>query len=148
MGFGDMSRKKQPHEIGELFSLQRHVQGLFHREARAGHGTGVCWTPVTDVYEMEDRFVIILEVPGIVRKDMEIVAQGNEIVIKGIRRPAPEFGKANFHQLEREFGEFHRVFTFETVLDPNRVEASLRNGVLVVTVPKASAGGADAVPVH
>ncbi len=132
-----MSRKSGRKDYDDLVELHRHVQGFLHRELGGGGGTGVCWTPLTDAYEMDDRFVIMLEVPGVLREDMEITAQGCEVVVKGLRRTAPEFGKANFHQIEREFGTFRRVFQFEHALDADGVDASLVDGVLTITLPKA-----------
>jgi HSP20 family protein len=95
------------------------------------------WTPVADVCETDESFVIIAELPGVDRDDIDVSATAREVLIRGARR-GPGCEPAQFVRLERGHGRFARRFAFATPLDVNAVTADLQDGVLTVTVPKAA----------
>lgn len=69
-------------------------------------------------------------------ENLEILIQGNELTIKGRRELTSEDG-AVFHRRERGIGEFARLLTLPVAVDAERAEATLKDGVLRVVMPKA-----------
>lgn len=92
--------------------------------------------PAINVWEDGERLIAEAEVPGLSMEDMEIYVVGNELTIKGHRK-TPEDGRRAFHRRERGTGEFSRVITLPVEVNADKVEATLKEGVLTVTMPKA-----------
>ncbi len=92
------------------------------------------YSPRTDVLELDDRMEIRLDVPGVTADAIDVKFEENTLLIRAIREDAAPRG-----YLHREFGDaqFRRAFTLPKGLDPSRIEASLKNGVLTLTLPKA-----------
>jgi HSP20 family protein len=98
--------------------------------------TGQRSFPAINVWEDGERLFAEAEVPGLSMEDMEIYVVGNELTIKGHRK-TPEDGRRAFHRRERGTGEFSRVLTLPVEVNAEKVEATLKDGVLTVTMPKA-----------
>lgn len=94
--------------------------------------------PALNIWDAGDTLCVEAEVPGINKDDLEIVAIGNELTIKGHRRPM-EGEKLTYHRQERGTGEFLRSITLPMEVNPEKVEATLDNGVLMLHLPKAEA---------
>ena len=103
----------------------------------AQHGTA--WAPPIDVYETEDRYVITAEVPGVARDRIDVAVQDNHLRLRG-SRPAEtaERDAPHFHQVERGHGSFERTFRFADAVSKENISADLRDGVLTITLPKAT----------
>lgn len=96
------------------------------------------WTPVADVCETDDSFIIVAELPGVAREDVDVAATTGTVTIRGAR-DGHGCEPAQYVRLERGHGRFARQFTFAAPLDVDAVTADLNDGVLTVTVPKANA---------
>ena len=103
--------------------------------------SGAAWTPLADVYETAEGFVVQLEVPGIAEEDIEIHVDGDSMVVRGQRQPASRTRPDSFHRMERSYGAFSRSFQFPEDVDPDRVAARFKDGLLRVDVPKLHARG-------
>lgn len=119
--------------------LRREMDDLLNGFVRAGAWCppgAECGYPALNVWDAGDALAVEAEVPGVRMADLEILAVGNELTIKG--RRAPIEGKdLTFHRQERGTGDFSRVITLPVDVDPDRVEAVLRDGVLNIRLPKA-----------
>ena len=141
----------RPDPLQELLELQERMNRLFDEtlsrdrldEPQAPHGA---WVPVADVFERADAYVVELELPGLDRDDVTVQAHGDELVVRGERRPAGGRPEA-FHRLERRHGPFARAFRFPEGIDASGIGAELREGILRLTVPKPAAAPARRVPV-
>ncbi len=90
--------------------------------------------PPVDILEDEDKYIIIIDVPGISPENIEITGDENSITVKGIRKP--EFcGK--YIRMERFLGKFYRKIKFNKFINLKNTTAKLKNGVLIINVPKA-----------
>ena len=125
------------HVEEQLDRLLRSLPGLPPRPAG--------WTPTVSVVEADDGYVVSLEVPGIERERMEVTAAGNLLEVKGCRDVAFE-GRLLLN--ERRAGDFRRTLTLPAILDPERLQAELRNGVLEVRVFRALTAGRRVVPIQ
>lgn len=94
--------------------------------------------PRTNLYDAGDHLEVRAEVPGLTREDINIRIQGNYLEISGTRKnDTPEGYKA--HRVERGAQSFTRSFTLPTEVDADKAAATLKNGILTLTLPKAEA---------
>jgi len=124
----------------ELNRMRRQMDQLFDTMASGqitGAKSGVF--PALNLTEDKDRYYVRAELPGITADALEIEATGKKLSISG-ERQIPAAGKdAKYHRREREAGRFSRVITVPGDIDSAKVEASLKNGILTVMLPKAEA---------
>lgn len=125
------------HVEEQLDRLLRSLPGLPPRPASL--------TPAVSIVEADDGFVVSLDVPGIERERMEVTAAGNLLDVKGRREVAVE-GRPLLN--ERRTGDFRRTLSLPAILDPERLQAELRNGVLEVRVFRALTAGRRVVPIQ
>jgi HSP20 family protein len=92
--------------------------------------------PPLNAFRKGDDYVLIAELPGVDRADLDIQVKGNTVRLSGKKEPKyPE--KIGLHRRERPFGRFDRALTVPIEIDANKVQASYRNGVLAVLLPRA-----------
>ncbi len=94
------------------------------------------FVPPADVIETPDTLVVRMELSGVAPDDVEVFVEGNTVVVTGEKRRDASCADASFLCLERAFGKFHRAFEMAGCLNMGEVAASLREGILVVAVPK------------
>ena len=109
------------------------VNDVLFGSAREARG----W-PAVNLMEDGERLVAEAEAPGLTMEDLEILVVGDELTLKGHRRPMSD-REVTFHRRERGTGEFARVITLPMAVDADKVEAVLKEGVLTITLPKAEA---------
>lgn len=95
------------------------------------------WHPPTDIYEIEDKFVVRVEVAGMDENDFSIIVDHNLLVINGLRQDIPE--RRAFHQMEINYGEFSTGFEIPSPVETEKVTADYRDGFLIVILPKSQA---------
>ena len=95
------------------------------------------WTPQADVSETDDSFVVVAELPGVRRADVDVAATADTLTIRG-HRPDPGCEPACYVRLERGHGPFVRRFTFPSRLAVDAVQADMKDGILTITLPKAA----------
>lgn len=103
--------------------------------------------PALNVWEDGDRLMAEAELPGLRLEDIDVLVVGNELTIKG-RRPTPSEIKGSIHRQERGVGEFTRAITLPVEIDAEKVEATLKHGVLTVLLPKAEPAKARKIAVR
>lgn len=116
--------------LRDLLETHERLESLFSRAAPG-------WVPTADLYEIADRYVLTIEVPGLSRADVQIQLQGDTLVVRG-ERPAVECPE-RFHQLERGHGPFARSFRFTQPIRADGVTADIVDGVLTIALPKMAA---------
>ncbi|OFW26548.1 MAG: hypothetical protein A3H97_05935 [Acidobacteria bacterium RIFCSPLOWO2_02_FULL_65_29] len=104
------------------------------------------WTPPVDLYETAGAFVLTAELPGLNRSDIEIHAQDSRILIRGART-AGQVPCEQYHRVERGHGPFSRAFSLPEPIVVEAVTADFKDGLLTLTMPKASGKGARRVDV-
>lgn len=103
----------------------------------------VSWYPHVDVAELEDRFVLTAELPGVENDDINVEFEDGVLRISGERKAeTPKDG--NYLHNERFYGKFVRTFTVNTPVDADKIEATFKNGLLTLVIPKAE----EAKPKH
>ncbi|MHB1118995.1 MAG: Hsp20/alpha crystallin family protein [Bellilinea sp.] len=95
------------------------------------------WRPATDIYEIEDKIIVLVEIAGMTDDDFTITMDRNLLFIQGTRNLQIEERQA-IHQMEIPFGEFTVEIVFPMELDLDQVTANYNNGFLMVSLPKAT----------
>lgn len=94
------------------------------------------WTPALDLYQTNDDVVAVIELPGMRKEDIEISLHDGMLTISGERKDETAESEKN-GRTERFVGKFRRSVSLPTRVDGNKVNASYRDGVLSITLPKA-----------
>ena len=94
------------------------------------------WTPALDLYQTNDNVVAVLEIPGMRKEDIEISLHDGMLTIAG-ERQSQSAGGENAEQSERFSGKFRRSISLPARVDAGKVSATYKDGLLVVTLPKA-----------
>ena len=95
------------------------------------------FSPALDVEENENEFTLHVEVPGVKSADVEVSIEENVLTIAGARDFYDEKSTEGFRRIERRFGRFHRAVRLPDRVDPERVVAAYKDGLLTITVPKS-----------
>ena len=94
------------------------------------------WKPAVDIKETEDALTLLAELPGMTREDIEVSLENNVLTISGERKFEKDLEKESFHRIERAYGAFARSFTLPSNVKTDSVEASFKDGILAVRLPK------------
>jgi HSP20 family protein len=94
------------------------------------------WIPPTDIFETSDAIHIKMEVAGVRDEDIEVKVSDNLLVVRGRRGDEQSNKKENFHLMEIQYGVFERAFGLPTFMEVKNITASLKNGFLLITIPK------------
>jgi len=125
--------------FSELENMRRQVdrlyQGLFSSSAQPAAGV----FPLINLTEGKDRYMIRAELPGVSSDELDIQATASTLSLAGERKIPEENNGAKYHRRERESGRFSRVISLPGEINPDKVEASLVDGILTIVVSKAEA---------
>jgi len=117
----------------EMGRLQDEVNRMF---AGGDQPRGLAATyPALNVWEDEDRWYVEAELPGLELEDLEILVHDNQLTLQGERK-RPEVPEAAWRRCERGFGKFSRSLQFSDDVDAEKVQARLKQGVLLIELPK------------
>lgn len=113
------------------------LRELRSRAGQADRRGDVGWTPAADVAETDASFVVVAELPGVQRANVDVAATEDSLTIRG-HRSGPGCEPACYVRLERGHGAFVRRFSFQSRIEVDAVQADFRDGILTITLPKAS----------
>ena len=114
----------------------RQMNDLFRSPVSFDNGLANTATgPAVTVYETKDEYVFQAELPGWTRDQVSINFENQTLTLSGQRDLVVEDGR-QYHRVEGFYGQFARSFTAPGIVDTNRVEAELKDGVLTIHLPK------------
>ena len=93
------------------------------------------WNPAVDVYQNKDQFTVVVELPGLKKEEIEISLHDDTLTISGERNREESSGEEFL--TERSYGKFQRSLTLPTAVVAEKVNASYKDGLLQVVLPKA-----------
>lgn len=108
---------------------------LFSR-VEPGGSLAVEWNPRCDVTEGDDAIIVHAELPGVAAEDMEVTVRDSTLCVRGEKRGEKKEEAKGRTYSERFFGSFERMLTIPTTVDASKIEATLKDGVLEVKLPK------------
>lgn len=95
--------------------------------------------PRIDVSETDASMQVTAELPGMDEKDIQLSLENDSLIISGEKKNDVEEKGKNYHRVERSYGSFQRVIPLVSEIQSDKVEATFRNGVLNITLPKTPA---------
>jgi HSP20 family protein len=121
-----------------LSTLQGEVNRLFDSTFKANTGSSAltAWAPAVDIYETENELVVKADLPDLSEKDIDVLVENNMLSIRGERKFDQTVEEDNFLRVERSYGAFSRSFSLPNTVNAEAVQASYKNGVLKVELPK------------
>jgi HSP20 family protein len=126
---------------GDFFRMRDELDRLFDIGLPMAHIRSVPrgTFPAINMYEGTDAVTIEVHVPGADPKDIDLTVEDNALYIKGKRETNQVDQKVNYHRRERFNGGFNRIVSLPEGLDPEKIEAKCRDGILTVTIAKQEA---------
>jgi HSP20 family protein len=127
--------------FGGVATLQDRVNRIFE-DAFPGYGKAeedlsLCaWRPMVDIYETRDGLVVKAELPGVKKEDVSVEVKDNVLTLKGERKADSDVSDEKFYCRERCFGTFQRSFSLDYPVDPERINARFKDGVLEIAIAK------------
>jgi HSP20 family protein len=116
----------------EFDRLRRQMDDVF---GRMGLGAGAGF-PAMNVYDGKDDVLVTVQAPGVKKEDLNIELRENTLTVSA-NRPAPQYQNANVLREECAYGEFKRSLRIDTRVQNDKIEAQLKNGILLVRMPKS-----------
>ncbi|MBS3733958.1 MAG: Hsp20/alpha crystallin family protein [Phycisphaerae bacterium] len=122
--------------LGRLQDEVNDLFGRFFEDWPLGAARRGLWWPALDVADNENEVVLHAELPGMTRDDIDIAVQGNVLTISGEKKQSNEHKDASYCHVERTYGSFRRDVELPAPVDAGKTEATYRDGVLTVKLPK------------
>lgn len=131
----------------ELLDMEREFNRMFRNLTnRFGFGNGdyldreyenAVWSPLSDIYEDQDNYVLTMDLPGIRKEDVKISYADGQLNISGERKQEKESKSGTYQRMERNYGKYFRTFTLPKKIKVDKIDAEFKDGQLTITVPKA-----------
>ena len=109
--------------------------------------TGGDWAPRVDIAETEKEFIIKAEIPEVKKEEVKISVDNGILSIRGERKQEKEEKGKKFHRVERYYGSFTRSFTLPDNMNETKIEASFKDGMLNIQIPKSEKSKPKAIDV-
>ena len=101
-----------------------------------GVGAANTWVPPVDIFQSDDKELVLkAELPDMSREDIDITVDNGTLTIRGEKKLSSDVKEEQFHRIERRYGTFSRTFSLPQTVDPNKVAAEYKQGVLTVRLP-------------
>jgi HSP20 family protein len=127
-----------------LMTFQDDMNRLFNQFFPGGTGEEAgwgarTWAPPVDIYETDEALILKAELPGVSKDDVHVEIHQNTLILRGQRKPEAEVKEDRSHRVERAYGTFQRSFVLPTLVDQEHVQATYKDGVLELRLPKSEA---------
>ena len=93
--------------------------------------------PLVNIYDNGEGFLVRAEMPGVDKDSLDVSCKNDQVVIRGERVLEAVGEDANYHRHERDAGKFRRALTLPQAIDPKKVKAEYKNGILEIYTPRA-----------
>ena len=132
----------------ELFTVQNEMNRMLDEFLTpTAEGTSLL-RPYVDIEEQEDGYVVRAELPGLKQEDIKITLQDHQLTIRGEKRRTAEKKGSNYLRTELVYGTFERSFSLSQAVRGDKIEATYKDGVLEVHIPKAEESKAREIPIN
>ncbi len=125
----------------EMEEVSDRLNRLFGGRTRTNGGkeslTVTDWTPVVDIQESDNEYLIKAELPEVRKEDVKVTVENGVLTLQGERKQEKEEKGKKFHRIERSYGVFLRTFTVPLDAEETKVAADFKEGILRVHLPKA-----------
>ena len=130
-----------------LFRFQRALERQLDSDWLESATSGIGAFPTINVFQRGSDFVAIIELPGVSKDDLGLEVRGNTVRISG-KRTVDYGGEVSMHRRERVVGRFDRTISLPVQVDPDRIMAEYRDGILALSLPRAESDKPKAIKVN
>ncbi|MBI4169977.1 MAG: Hsp20/alpha crystallin family protein [Acidobacteria bacterium] len=130
-----ITRGKAP-GMADLHRRMEQVMQALLADARPFSSAAPAWVPRVDIYETADGYVVVMEIPGVEREEIEIVVEEHYLRVSGSRPEPAHAGCVRWHQMEISHGPFERIIALTPDVDLEQISATCRDGFLEIKVPR------------
>jgi HSP20 family protein len=128
--------------------MDRLLEDVYGRMAAPADGHEGDWFPVMDMSEGKDDITASMELPGIKKEDIKVSVHDDVLTISGEKKQEQADEGENARRVERSYGYFKRSVSLPAGVDPGKVKATFKEGVLKVTLPKLESKKPKEIPVQ
>jgi len=121
--------------FAELEELREQFNKVFN-QVQEKDEKNLAFIPVVNTREADDAYYIEVELPGVKKEDINIDVDDNTLTISGERKISDEHKDDTFYKVESYYGKFERSFSLPEDVDTDKIEATSKNGVLEIKIPK------------
>jgi len=123
------------------------VENLFRSMSPVFNLSEQSWKPQMDIYESPDEIIILAEISGVNKEDLEVEINSKAVRIFGLRDMPNRIDNASFRLAEIQYGRFERTLYLPVRIDADRVSASYQDGMLTIRLAKHTAKEIHTVPI-
>lgn len=120
----------------EFARLSDEVSRMLDERQMYRSGESVGWTPPCDIYEDEDGVMLRFDLAGVEAQDVDVRFENGVLTIRGERKLEHPERRDRYHRVELAYGTFTRSFALPGAVDPEKIRAEAKNGLLVIAIPK------------
>jgi HSP20 family protein len=129
-----------------LYAFQRQLEDRLASDWLGNSTANRGAYPPINIFQQQDDFVAIVELPGVSKADLTIEAKEGTLRISG-KKKLDYQENASIHRRERLAGSFDRTITLPVTIDPDRIKAEYRDGILALFIPRAEADKPRAIEI-
>jgi HSP20 family protein len=118
--------------------MEQVIDEMLHLSRACVPRTSTCWAPPADIYETEEEIIILMEMAGLKKEDIEVFLDQGILRVSGRRANPIQDTHLRVHQLDVDFGPFERMIRIKVPVDPEKTSAIYQEGFLVIRVRKAA----------
>ncbi len=132
---------KYKHFIGSDFEgmqqrMEKMLDNVFDEMRPTIFSAEQAWKPPVDIYETPGEIVVLAEIAGMGKKDINVIMENDVLKISGIRPDYSPSAKMKLHQMEIDYGKFQRIVKISLPIDTHNIRAQYREGFLQITLSK------------
>ncbi|MBW1642343.1 MAG: Hsp20/alpha crystallin family protein [Deltaproteobacteria bacterium] len=133
----DFIKIRFTNDFGQIASqLEKTVESIFRSARPMFAGTEHAWKPQMDIYETPEEVIILAEIAGVDKENLDVEISSKAVKIYGLRTEMPRIENARFRLAEIQYGRFERILFLPSPIDPEIVSASYMNGFLRIRLAK------------
>lgn len=123
-----------PFNLNQMFNRYSHYAENTQTKEKTAN-----WSPLVDIYEAENKFLVRAELPGVDKEEVTVSVDENVLTIKGKKSFNEASEGEQWKRVETRHGEFSRSFTLPEDIDADKISATYKDGVLELAIPKTEA---------
>jgi HSP20 family protein len=135
-----------------MMAVCDEMHRLFHGTFGQVRGDGTTevtgmWEPPVDIYETDDALVLQVELPGVSKDAVSVELHAHILRLSGKRTREPAVTARQYQREEGRYGAFQRTFRLPTIVDQAKIQATYKDGVLTLRLPKHAAATPQGIPI-
>lgn len=117
--------------------MEKMLDNIFDEMRPTMFSSEKAWKPPADIYETSEAVVVLVEIAGMSKENIQVTMENDYLNISGVRPDYSPSTKTRLHQMEIDYGKFQRIVKISLPIDTKNIRAQYKEGFLQVTLPKA-----------